>query len=139
MGVLACGGDDDASSTSGVPSGVMSALDGFSDAINAYDTEAFLAHTTEDFTWQSTGDVTSRPDFVIYFEAYYEEVGFHSELTGEQVIEPDGDAYVVTAPDHITAQNYDEEGESVIRVVGIDGTWLVQELRWHATTPETDG
>jgi len=139
MGMIGCG-DDGASSTDGadIPSGVIAALDGFGEAINTYDSEALLAHTTEDFTWQSTGDVTSREEYVAYFETYYERANFHTEPTGDRVIEPEGDAYVATQPDHSTASGLDVVGESVIRVVEVDGTWLVQEFRWHETPTGTD-
>jgi len=138
MAVVGCG-DDGGSSTTGtdVPSGVIAALDGFAEAINTYDSDELLANTTDDFTWQSTGDVTNREDYVAYLETYYERVNFHSEPTGDRVIELDGDAYVATQPDHSTATGLDVEGVSVIRVEEVDGTWLVQEFRWTETTTET--
>ena len=138
MGVVGCG-DADESSTTGtdVPSGVIAALDGFAEAINTYDSDALLANTSEDFTWQSTGDVTNREDYVAYLETYYERLNFRSEPTGDRVIERDGDAYVATQPDHATATGLDVEGVSVIRVAEVDGTWLVQEFRWTETTTET--
>ena len=140
LGVIGCG-DDGGSSTAGtdVPSGVIAALDGFAEAINTYDTDALLANTTEDFTWQSTGDVNTREEYVTYVETYYERANFHNEPIGDRVVERDGDAYVATQPDHTTATALDVVGVSVVRVVEVDGTWLVQEFRWHETPTDNDG
>ena len=126
-GVVACSGDDDAAE---VPSGVTSVVDAFNDAINTYDTEALLAVTTEDFTWESTGDVQSRPEFVEHFEEYYEVGRFHAESTDEPEVKSDGGAYVVEVPGRVTSAGYDGDGLSVYRVVEVDDSWMVQEFRW---------
>ena len=140
MGVIGCG-DDGESSTAGteVPSGVIASLDGFAEAINTYDTDTLLANTTEDFTWQSTGGVNTREEYVRHFETYYRRANFHNEPVGDRVIERDGDAYVATQVDHTTATGLDVDGVSVIRVVEVDGTWLVQEFRWRETPTDNDG
>ena len=126
-GIVACGSDD---AVSEVPSGVTSTLDAFTEATNTYDSEALLALFTEDFTWQSTGDVVSRTEYVDYFDTYYENVGFHVESTGPLTIERDGDAYVAKQTDRITSRNPDMTGREVIRLVEVDGSWLIQEFRW---------
>ena len=100
-GIVACGSDD---AVSEVPSGVTSTLDAFTEATNTYDSEALLALFTEDFTWQSTGDVVSRTEYVDYFDTYYENVGFHVESTGPLTIERDGDAYVAKQTDRVTSK-----------------------------------
>ena len=132
-GTAACGGDDEAS---GVPSGVTTAVEGFTEAINTYDTEALLSVTTEDFTWESTGEVQSRPEFVEHFEAYYEAGGFMTESTGALTVERDGDAYVAEEPGRVTSAGYNEDGRSVYRLVELDGSWLVQEFRCYEDEAE---
>jgi len=126
-GIVACGSDDDASE---VPPGVVSTLEAMTEATNTYDTEALGALFTEDFTWQSTGPVVSGPELLAHIDTYYENVGFHVELTSPLTIERDGDAYVVTTTDHVTTIRDDMTGREVIRLVEVDGSWLVQEFRW---------
>lgn len=126
-GLVACGDDDDASD---VPPGVTSTLETFLEATNTYDTQMLGALVTDDFTWQSTGPVQSGPEFLAYIDAHYEDVGFHIELTSETAIERDGDAYIATATDHVTTSSGDMTGREIIRLVEVDGSWLIQEFRW---------
>ena len=126
-GIVACGSDDDASE---VPSGVTTTLEAFTEATNTYDTEALGALFTEDFTWQSTGPVQSGPEFLAHIDTYYENLRFHVESTGPLTIERDGDAYIATTTDHVTTIRDDMTGREVIRLVEVDGTWLIQEFRW---------
>ena len=77
---------------------MSSAVEAFTEAINTYDTEALLAVTTEGFTWESTGPVQSRAEFVDHFEANYEAQNFSLEVTGELMVEADGDGYVAEEP-----------------------------------------
>ena len=126
-GIVACGSDDDASD---VPPGVTSTLDEFLEATNTYDTEALGALIAEDFTWQSTGPVQSGPEYLAYIDAYYETVGFQVELTSPLTFESDGDAYIATATDQVTTNSGEMTGEEVIRLVEVDGSWLIQEFRW---------
>lgn len=124
---VSCGSDDDASEP---PAGVTSTVQAFNDAINTYDSDALLAVTTEDFTWQSTGDVQSRAEFVDYFEANYEVGNFNFAPTGELTVESDGDGYVAEELGRVTSSGYNEDGSSTYRLVEMDGSWLVQEFRW---------
>jgi len=130
-GIVACGSDDDASE---VPPGVTSTLDEFLEATNTYDTEALGALITEDFTWQSTGPVVSGPELLAHIDTYYENVGFHVELTSPISIGRDGDAYIATATDQVTTNSDEMTGEEVIRLVEVDGSWLIQEFRWTEDT-----
>jgi hypothetical protein len=127
-GIVACGSDDAASE---VPSGVTSTLEAFTDATNTYDSATLLELFTEDFTWQSTGEVQSRTEYVAYFDTYYEGLEFHVESTGPLTIERDGDAYVAEQTDRVTSNGApDMTGQEVIRLVEVDGSWLIQEFRW---------
>ena len=131
-GLVACGGDDDAS---GPPAEVTSTVNAFTDAINTYDAEALLSVTTEDFTWNSSGEVQSRAEFVEYLETYYEAGNFNIEPTGELTVEADGDAYVAEQGGRVTSADYNDDGLSTLRLVEVDDSWLVQAMRWS----EVDG
>lgn len=127
-GIVACGSDDAASD---VPSEVTSTLEAFTEAINTYDSEALGALLTEDFTWQSTGDVNSRTEFLTHFETSFEDQEFNVELTSPPTIERDGDAYVAAGTDFVTSKGFpDRTGQHITRLVEVDGSWLIQEFRW---------
>jgi hypothetical protein len=121
----------DASFVPEVPPGVTSTLEAFTEATNTYDSEALGALFTEDFTWQSTGEVQSRTEYLAHFDTYYENLELHAELTGPLTIERDGDAYVAKQTDRITSNgNPDMTGREVIRLVEVEGSWLIQKFRW---------
>jgi hypothetical protein len=135
MLLTACGpGTDDPA----VPAEVLSTVEGFTEALNTYDTEAMSAYATDDFTWQSTGPVVTLDEYLAYVDAYYEKVGFHV-VAGEPVVRVDGEVYVVEAPDVVTTNGSEMVGATVHRVVAVDGGWLVQESRWTEDTSETTG
>ena len=126
------------SSDPGVPAGVMSSIDGFNEAGSAYDTELMRAYLTDDFTWQSTGPVTTLDDYLAYVDANWERMGFRYEATGEPVIHLAGDTYVVEEPGLATATSLEMVGTSVYRLVELGGQWLIQEYRWiDAPTSES--
>ena len=113
-----------------VPAGVMSSIEGFTEAGSRYDTESMRAYLTEDFTWQSTGPIQPVDGFLAHVDTYWEANQFRYEATGEPVIRPDGEAYVVEEPGLATAVDLESVGTSVYRVVEADGEWLIQEFRW---------
>ena len=123
----ACG---DSGSDPVVPAGVMSSIEGFTEAGTRYDTESMRTYLTEDFTWQSTGPVQSLDEFLAYVDKYWEANEFRYEATGEPVISLDGETYVVEEPGLATAVGLELTGTSVYRVVEVDGRWLIQEYRW---------
>lgn len=106
----------------------------FMEAINTYDTEALLAVTTEDFTYQTTGDPFTRDEFVPYFEANYERGNFQVAPTGPaEILGVAGFAtYEIAEPGEVTSQDYNATGVSTYIVTGIDtdGQWLVSEFVW---------
>ena len=125
--VGACG---DSGSDPVVPVGVMASIEGFNEASTRYDTESMRTYLTEDFTWQSTGPVQPRDDFLAYVDRYWEASQFRYEATSEPAIRLDGETYVVEEPGLATAVGLELTGTSVYRVVEVDGRWLIQEVRW---------
>jgi len=47
----------------------------------------------------------------------------------EQLVSP---VYIATATDQVTTYTDDMAGREVIRLVEVDGSWLIQEFRWTA-------
>ncbi len=75
--------------------------------------------------------MVSGTEYVDYLDKYYENVGFHVESSGPLTIERDGDAYVAEQTDRVTTKaSPDMTGREVIRLVEVDGSWLIQEFRW---------
>ena len=106
----------------------------FMEAINTYDSEALLAVTTEDFTYQTTGDPFTRDEFIPYFEANYEAGNFTVTGSG-QLVTPDGMPVLgddgqprpgIFLPDelHLNRQGY-EIWTKVVRagMVAVEAAW----------------
>ena len=115
---------------------VLATVEGSTEAVNAYDTEAIRTYVTEDYTWQSTGPVTALDEYLSYVDAYYEQLGFHV-VSGEPVVRADGEVYIVEVPDVATFSGRELIGTTVHRVVADGDGWLIQESRWTEDTPET--
>lgn len=119
-----CGDTDDAEAE------VLSTVEGFGAAVNAYDTEAIREYVTDDFTWQSTGPLQRLDEYVAYVDTNYERLGFHVEVIGDPVVSLDGEEYVVVDQDAVKATGLDAVGTSTFRLVEVDGSWLIREARW---------
>ncbi len=121
---------DDSGATEDAEAEVLSTVEGFGVAVNAYDTVAIREYVTDDFTWQSSGPVQSRDEYLAYVDAHYEELDFHVETTGDPVVSLDGEEYVVVQQDAVTGTAFDAVGTSTFRLVEVDGVWLIREVRW---------
>ena len=109
---------------------MLGTVEGFGVAVNAYDTEAIREYVTEDFTWQSTGPVTTLDEYLAYVDTHYQSAGFLVETTSDPVVSPDGDEYVVVQQDAAQATGFEAVGTSTFRLVEVDGEWLIREVRW---------
>jgi hypothetical protein len=119
-----CGDTDDAEAE------VLSTVEGFGAAVNAYDTEAIREYVTDDCTWQSTGPVQTLDEYVAYVDTYYEKLDFQVEVTGDPVATLNGEEYVVVQQDAVTFTAFEAVGASTFRLVEVDGSWLIREARW---------
>jgi hypothetical protein len=128
----ACSDSDDTGATDDAEVEVLSTVEGFGAAVNAYDTEAIREYVTEDCTWQSTGPVQTLDEYLAYVDANYERFDFHVEATSDPVVSLDGEEYVVVQQDAATATGLDAVGVSTHRLVEVDGVWLIREVRWVA-------
>ena len=106
----------------------------FMEAINTYDSEALLAVTTEDFTYQTTGDPFTRDEFIPYFGANYEAGNFTVTPTGPTVIVGVAGfvTYEIVEPGEVTSEDYNATGTSTYIVTGLDAddAWLVESFVW---------
>jgi len=111
---------------------VCATADAFTEAINTYDTEALLAVTTEDFTYQTTGDPFTRDEFIPYFDANYEKGDFAIEHGEELIVSAAGfvGAFAGEQQGEVTSADYNATGTSFYGIVDVDGTWLIEEFVW---------
>jgi hypothetical protein len=72
-----------------------------------------------------------------YVDAYYENVGFHVDTTGERVVRLDGDVYEVEEPGVVTASDSELVGTTTHRLVEVDNRWLIRESRWVEETGDS--
>jgi ketosteroid isomerase-like protein len=124
-----CGDTDD---TDDAETEVLSTIEGFRAAVNAYDTEAIREYVTDDCTWQSTGPVQTLEEYLAYVDANYERLDFHVETTGDPVATLDGEEYVVVQQEAVTSTTFEAAGTATVRLVEVDGSWLIREVRWVA-------
>jgi len=122
-----CGNTDDTISTEAE---VLSTVEGFGAAVNAYDTEAIRDYVTDDCTWQSTGPVQTLDEYLAYVDANYERLDFHVEATNDPVVSLDGEEYVVVQQEAVTSTTFEAAGTSTLRLVEVDDVWLIREARW---------
>jgi ketosteroid isomerase-like protein len=134
-----CGNADDADDADDAEAEVLSTVEGFGAAVNAYDTEAIREYVTDDCTWQSTGPVQTLDEYLAYVDAHYERLGFHVEVASDPVVSLDGDEYVVVQQDAVKATGLDTVGTSTIRLVEVDGSWLIREVRWVEEAADSTG
>jgi hypothetical protein len=128
-----CGSTDDSGATEAE---VLSTVEGFGAAVNAYDTEAIREYVTDDCTWQSTGPVQTLDEYLAYVDANYKKLDFHVEATSDPGVSLDGEEYVVVQHEAVEATSFEAVGTSTVRLVEVDGVWLIREARWAVEKAE---
>lgn len=125
-----CGDTDDTGATGEAEAEVLSTVEGFGVAVNAYDTEAMQEYLTDDFTEQSTGPVNTLDEYLAYADTHRQAAGFLVETTSDPVVSLDGDEYVVVQQDAVKVTGFEAVGTSTLRLVEVDGEWLIRGARW---------
>ncbi|MFW2383789.1 MAG: nuclear transport factor 2 family protein [Acidimicrobiales bacterium] len=118
------------SATDDAEAEVLVTVAGFGVAVNAYDTEAIREYVTDDATWESTGPVQTLDRYLAHVDRYYEATDFHVEAISEPVVTLDGDEYVVVQLEAVASTGFEAVGTSTVRLVEVDGEWLIREVRW---------
>ncbi len=100
-------------------------------ALANYDTEQMRQYLTDDFTFQSYGDVTEVDAYMEYIDSYYESLGFQLEATGPIVATSGDDTYIVAEPGIATWEgNPGVHGFDITTLTHDNGTWLIHQIRW---------
>ena len=137
-GVAGCGDDDSADEASTddavaeetieLPAEAATAYDEYTAAALAADGDAMLAFVTDDFTFLSYGtDVQERDFRADYVTQNYGN--FQLEEIGDRVVVGGGSEYIVAIPERATTPLV-ADGISVVKLVEVDGNWLVQSHRF---------
>ena len=89
-----------------------------------------LAYVTDDFSFLSYGtDVQERDFRAGYVTRNYGPLDFTVEEIGERTVVGGGDEYILSVPERAVTPAI-AEGISVVRLVKIDGVWLVDAHRF---------
>jgi hypothetical protein len=136
LGIWFLVGSND-TATADLPQGAVETLNATRQMTNApYDTEAMPDYVTNDFTFQSYGEVNTLAQYQAHIDQYYEVGNFNIESTGDPVAVGGGDTYVVSEPGLVTWNgNPGVRGFSVSTLVESDGTWLIKQIRWIGEDP----
>jgi hypothetical protein len=111
-----------------LPDEAVAVMDGYSAALLDADGQAMLDYVTDDFTFLSYGtDVQEREFRADYVTRYYG--GFNVESIGEWMVLGGGDTFIVAIPERATTPAV-AEGFSTMRLVRVDGDWLVDAHRF---------
>ena len=132
FGIVGCSSDSDTDAEEvELPAEAATAIDSSREAMNAYDFEAMRPYLTEDFTFQSYGEVTDLEDYIAYLNAYYETQNFNLAVVAESSVVEGAETYIVAEPGLTTGDGIpDLRGFSMYTLVESDGTWLIQQVRW---------
>lgn len=123
----------EAAGSDGAADGMLSAevsavLDGYTAALFQGDGEAMLDHVTDDFTFLSYGtDVQDRDFRADYVTRNY--AGFVVDRIGEPMILGGDDRLILAVPERATTPEI-AEGFSTMRLVRVDGEWLIDVHRF---------
>lgn len=110
-----------------LPTEVAAVLKNYGDAVLAGDGDAMLEYVTDDYTFLSYGDVTARDARADWVSRYY--ASFKLEVLGDPMVLGGGDTYIIATPERVTKPAW-AIGFSVIRIVRVDGAWLVDSHRF---------
>jgi hypothetical protein len=78
-----------------LPTEASAAIDNTRQAMNSYDFESMKPYLTEDFTFQSYGDVNDLDSYIAYLDGYYESENFNLEVIGESSTIEGAETYIV--------------------------------------------
>lgn len=118
-----------AGSDTSVTGDIETLLDDYSAAWNDYDSQAFLALVTDDYTFEGAGEVNTAEEEALGI-AQLGAYDWVVTVTGDRVVAGNGATYVVLQPNEVTSTIGDMEGISVFTIVETDGTYLISGHRF---------
>lgn len=114
--------DQVADTDTSVTGEIQSLLDDYTAAWNDYDSEAFLALVSDDYTFDGTG-----VDAMASRISQLGGLDWNVEVIGDPIMAGDGPFYFVAQVNHVTNVIGDEDGVSLFTIVESDGSYLISE------------
>jgi hypothetical protein len=121
--------DSVAGSDTAVTGDIETLLDDYAAAWNNYDSEAFLALVTDDYTFEGAGEVNTADEEALGI-AQLGAYDWNVTITGDRVIAGDGPTYVALQTNQVTSTAGDMDGISVFTIVETDGSYLISGHRF---------
>jgi len=124
--VGACSDDDDSDEAESVelPDGAAAVIDDYYEAVAVqHDSDAMLGLVTEDFQFIAVEGALDSEGWADQIDLLFENFGV--ERLGDPAVVGGGSEYVVSQAERTTGSGVDDVAFSVMRVVEVDGTWLI--------------
>ena len=131
--VGACSDDDadDASESVDLPDGAAAVVDDYRQAVAVdHDGDAMLAVVTEDFEFVDADGENDAGAWATSVDLLFDD--FAVEQLSEATVVGEGDEYLLSQAERVTGSGVDMTGFTVMRVVDVDGTWLIDHHEFIA-------
>ena len=116
--------DDDSSGSVELPDAAAEAVEDYYQTVAVeHDGEGMLTLVTDDFEFISETESIDKETWASQINLFYDNFTVE-RLEDATVVGGDGE-YLVSQPEHVTASGMDDDAFSVLRVVEVDGTWLI--------------
>ena len=133
LAVGACSDDDsdDASESVDLPDGAVAVVDDYRQAVAVdHDGDAMLAVVTEDFEFVDADGENDAGAWATSVDRLFDD--FAVEQLSEATVVGEGDEYLFSQAERVTGSGVDMTGFTVMRVVDVDGTWLIDHHEFIA-------
>ena len=133
LAVGACSDDDsdDASESVDLPDGAVAVVDDYRQAVAVdHDGDAMLAVVTEDFEFVDADGENDAGAWATSVDLLFDD--FAVEQLSEATVVGEGDEYLLSQAERVTGSGVDMTGFTVMRVVDVDGTWLIDHHEFIA-------
>lgn len=132
LAVGACSDDDDSSESVDLPDGAAAVVEDYYQTVAVeHDGDAMLALVTDGFEFVAADGVLGREAWAANVNRLFEN--FAVERLGEPTVVGGGDEYLVSQAEHVTGTGMDSAAFSVLRVVEVDGNWLIDSQQFIET------
>lgn len=122
--VVGCSDDDDETEAVDLPDGAAAVVEDYYETVaQDHDGDGMLGLVTDDFEFVSHDGALDRETWAAQVDLFFDD--FSVERFGERVVVGEGTAYIVSQPEHTSGTGIDDQALSVMRVVEVDGTWLL--------------
>lgn len=120
----ACSDDDNASGTVELPDGAAQVVEDYYQTVAVeHDGDGMMALVTDDFEFVSGTESIDSETWAGQINRFYDS--FTVDRLEDATVVGGESEYLVSQPEHVTASGMDDDAFSVLRVIEVDGTWLI--------------